>query len=71
VIHPDGDNHSMEALADRLGVIMVGRHTALGDAFVTAEIFLRMIPLLHVAGITTLGEAVNAAQQTYFARLKY
>ena len=30
-----------------------------------------MIPLLHVAGITTLGEAVNAAQQTYFARLKY
>ncbi|MCE7988052.1 MAG: PAS domain-containing protein [Caldilinea sp. CFX5] len=71
VIHPDGDNHSIEALADRLGVTMVGRHTALGDAFVTAEIFLRMIPLLHVAGITTLGQAINAAQQTYFARLKY
>jgi DNA polymerase-3 subunit epsilon len=71
VIHPDGDDHSLEALADRLGVTMVGRHTALGDAFVTAEIFLRMIPLLHVAGITTLGQAIHAAQQTYFARLKY
>lgn len=71
VIHPDGDNHSMEALADRLGVTMVGRHTALGDAFVTAEIFLRLIPLLHTQGITTLGQAIHAAQQTYFARLKY
>lgn len=71
VIHPDGDNHSMEALADRLGVTMVGRHTALGDAFVTAEIFLRMIPLLHAHGIYTVGEAIHAAQQTYFARLHY
>lgn len=71
VIHPDGDDHSMEALADRLGVTMVGRHTALSDAFVTAEIFLRMIPLLLAQGITTLGEAIHAAQQTYFARLKY
>lgn len=71
VIQPDGDDHSLEALADRLGVTMVGRHTALGDAFVTAEIFLRLIPLLHTQGITTLGQAIHAAQQTYFARLKY
>lgn len=71
VIHPDGDNHSMEALADQLGVTMVGRHTALGDAFVTAEIFLHMLPLLNAQGIHTLGEAMRAAQQTYFAQVTY
>jgi DNA polymerase-3 subunit epsilon len=71
VIQPDGDNHSLEAIAERLGVNVVGRHTALGDAFVTAEIFLHMLPLLQAQGIYTLGEAMHATQQTYFARLTY
>lgn len=71
VIHPDGDNHSLEAIAERLGINVFGRHTALGDAFVTAEIFLRMLPLLKAQGIHTLGEAMAAAQKTYFARLRY
>lgn len=71
VIHPDSDNHSLEAIAERLGIDVFGRHTALGDAFVTAEIFLRMIPLLKAQGIHTLGEAMSAAQKTYFARLQY
>ena len=49
----------------------MGRHTALGDAMVTAEVFLRMIPLLADMGIRTLREAREAAEKTYYARVKY
>ncbi len=71
VIHPDLDTHGLEAIAERLGVNPMGRHTALGDAIMTAEIFLRMIPLLAEAGIRTLGEAREASQKTYYARIDY
>ncbi|MBL8342658.1 MAG: 3'-5' exonuclease [Rubrivivax sp.] len=71
VVHPKQDNHSLEAIAQRLGVTVLGRHTALGDAMVTAEIFLKMIPLLRAMGIETLGDALAAAQETYLARLQY
>ena len=59
------------AIADRMNITVLGRHTALGDAMVTAEVFLRMIPLLAEMGIHTLGQAREAAQKTHFARLKY
>jgi len=71
VVHPAHASHSLEEIATRLGVGVVGRHTALGDALVTAEIFLRLIPLLAERGISTLGEARAASQKTYYARLKY
>jgi DNA polymerase-3 subunit epsilon len=52
-------------------VSVVGRHTALGDALVTAEIFLKLLPLLAGKGVSTLGEALAASRETYFARLQY
>ena len=55
-LHPDHEEHSLEAIAARLGVEVVGRHTALGDALVTAEVFLRLMTLLQQQGIGTLGE---------------
>jgi DNA polymerase-3 subunit epsilon len=71
VIHPDLESHSLEAIAERMGVSPMGRHTALGDAIMTGEVFLRMIPLLAEQGIRTLGEAREASQATYFARIEY
>ena len=71
LVHPNQDSHRLEALAERFNVTIVGRHTALGDAMVTAEAFLKLIPLLTEKGIHTLGQAREASQKTYYARLKY
>ena len=71
VIHPNQESHRLESIAERLGINVIGRHTALGDAYVTGEVFLKMIPLLADMGILTLRQALDAAQKTYFARIKY
>jgi DNA polymerase III subunit epsilon len=71
VIYPDLESHRLEAIAERMGVSSIGRHTALGDAIMTGEVFLRMIPLLAEQGIRTLGQAREASQKTYFARVEY
>lgn len=71
VVNPNQEDHSLEAIARRLGVNIIGRHTALGDAIVTGEIFLKLIPLLAEQGIYTLKEAREAAQQTYYALIEY
>lgn len=65
VLHPHQESHALEAIAERLGVAVVARHTALGDALVTGEIFLRMIPMLADQGIYTLRDALEAAQKIY------
>ncbi len=71
LVHPNQESHRLEAIAERFDITVIGRHTALGDAIVTAEVFLKLIPLLAEKGIHTLGDAREAAQQTYYARLKY
>jgi DNA polymerase-3 subunit epsilon len=71
VLHPDQESHGLEAIAARMGVSPIGRHTALGDAIMTGEVFLRMIPLLAERGIRTLGEAREASRKTYLARIEY
>ena len=71
VIHPAQANHDLEAIAERLGTSIIGRHTALGDAMATAEVFLKMLPLLAQMEIHTLKQAQKASQKTYYARLQY
>lgn len=71
VVHPVQQDHTLEAIAGRLGVSIVGRHTALGDAIATGEIFIKLIPLLAKMGIYTLKEARKASRKTYYSRIKY
>jgi DNA polymerase-3 subunit epsilon len=71
VVHPSHSNHDLEAIAQRLGVRILGRHTAMGDALATAELFLKLLPLLAQNGIYTLKDALAASQKTYYARIKF
>jgi DNA polymerase-3 subunit epsilon len=71
VLHDDLESHMLEAIAERYGINVVGRHTAVGDAIVTGEIFLRMIPLLEGRGIVTLSQAREASKRTLYARVRY
>ncbi|WP_457551055.1 exonuclease domain-containing protein [Desulfobacula sp.] len=71
ILHPVHEQHDMESIAKRLGVNIIGRHTALGDAIATAEIFLKLLPILNSNGILTLKDAIKASRKTYYARLKY
>ena len=71
VIHPFHNTHNISQIAQRLGIEVAGRHSATGDAITTGRIFLKMLPLLSDMGITTLGQARDASQKTYYARLKY
>ena len=68
--HPD-EEHRLERIASRLGIAVVGRHTALGDAIVTGEVFLKLLPVLAERGIRTLRQAREASQKTMYARLEY
>ena len=68
--HPETE-HRLERIAARLGVPTIGRHTALGDAMLTGEVFLKLVPLLADAGIRTLRQAREASQKTPYAKLEY
>ena len=57
--------HTLDALAERFGVIIPPehRHTALGDALATAEVFLHMLDVMEGAGIVTLADAMAATHR--------
>lgn len=71
IVHPAQENHNLTTIAQRLGIDVSGRHTAMGDALATAHMFLKLIPLLEKKGIRTLQQARAASEKTYFARLRY
>ncbi|ARE42110.1 DNA polymerase III epsilon subunit [Rhodovulum sp. P5] len=59
-LFPHASDHTLDALALRFGVNLPEehRHTALGDALATAEVFRHMIPLLQAEGAQTLNDAI-------------
>ncbi len=65
------ERHNLDDIAKRFGLTILGRHTAIGDAMVTAEILVKLIPVLAERGIHTLGQAREASRKSYFARVQY
>ncbi len=63
VLEPGLASYGLDAVCRHFGVAASGRHTALGDALSTAEVFTRMIPLLQDRGILTLGDALAHARR--------
>ena len=58
-------------ILERLGIHIESRHNALEDSLATAEVFLKLVPLLEDMGIVTVRQALEASEKTYFARVKY
>jgi DNA polymerase III alpha subunit (gram-positive type) len=54
LLNPSLGKYDLETLAGIYQIDVTGRHTALGDAMVTAELFFRMMPRLQMQGFTTL-----------------
>ena len=57
----DDTDHSLDGIAQRLGIRVVDRHTALGDALLTAAVFLRFVDMLGERGVHTLDDAIRSA----------
>ncbi len=70
-LHPNQDHHSLDMVAKRLQIPIVGRHTALGDAIVTAEVLVKLLPLLEAEGIRTLEDAIQVSASSPLANLSY
>ena len=58
VLFGASQTHTLDALCDRLGVTIPEalRHTAMGDAYATAEVLCKMLPMLKARGIVTFGD---------------
>ncbi len=59
-LDPELEGHGLDALAERyqLSFAPGSRHTALGDARVTAELLLHLLPRLEARGVRTLDDAI-------------
>lgn len=57
----DEEDHSLDALCERYGITVTGRHTALGDTLATAELLVRLIDRLESKGLDTWGEVMRAS----------
>ncbi|MCB1377889.1 MAG: CBS domain-containing protein [Alphaproteobacteria bacterium] len=63
IINPPLPDFSLDKVAAWLGVDVRDRHTAVGDAVVTGEIFVALLPRLRDKGIRTLAEAEEACRR--------
>jgi DNA polymerase III subunit epsilon len=64
-LHDYTARHNLDVVAQRFGIPIQGRHTALGDALVTAGCFLKMLDLLEVQGVKTLDNALAVSERIF------
>jgi DNA polymerase-3 subunit epsilon len=68
VLLPGIADVDLETVAGELGVSLVGRHTAMGDALAAGEIFAALLHLLRQAGARTLADAQAVAARAVHLR---
>lgn len=61
-LRPTLPDYALETVANWRGITVENRHQALGDAVLTAQVFLALVPLLRERNIRTLGEAMAACR---------
>ena len=59
------EDHTLDALCKRLDIDIPAdqRHTALGDARVTAQALVKLIPLLNGLGLVTLSDVIAESRK--------
>ncbi|SHH02251.1 3'-5' exonuclease [Marivita hallyeonensis] len=65
VLFGASETHTLDALCERLNVTIPTelRHTALGDAQATAEVLVRMLPMLDARGLKTFGQVIEETRR--------
>ena len=59
IAKPTLAGYSLDQVASWLGIEIAGRHSAQGDALITAAVFHALVPKLRERGIRTLAEAIQ------------
>lgn len=63
IVNPNLPDFALETVAAWLGVDVENRHNALGDAIITANVYLELLPHLRERKIFTLAEAEAACRE--------
>lgn len=65
VLFGASQSHTLDALCERLEVTIPPalRHTAMGDAQATAEVFCKMLPMLEARGLGTFGAVIEETRK--------
>lgn len=65
IVFGQAETHTLDALAERLGLSIAKgeRHTAIGDAVATAEVFLRLKAMLASKGVSRFGEVLRETRK--------
>ena len=59
---PERGDYGLDSLCEALGIEIRGRHSAMGDAAATAEVFAALIPGLRRRGVRSIAEAEAAVR---------
>ncbi len=62
-------DYSLDTVAASLGIPITGRHSAMGDALASADVFAALLPALRQGGIRTAGEALRVCRESMNVRL--
>ena len=59
LLFPNADDRSLDNLANYYDITLDGRHSALGDSIITAQVFLKMLDDLENRGIKTTTQLLS------------